>query len=76
MSIKEANIELISVLPDEDQERVFKFLRDIFSDDNPFKPMSKKEILADLAKSRQCYDNGDYQDFDEALEEISQEYEL
>ncbi|MBQ6504601.1 MAG: hypothetical protein IJI57_11885 [Flexilinea sp.] len=70
MSIKEANIELISVLPDEDQEKIFRFLQDIFSDDNPFKPMSEKEILAALAESRECYARGEYQDFDEALDEI------
>ena len=76
MSIKEANIELISLLPEEDQKKVFQFLQGIFSDDNPFKPLSRKEILDDLAESRQCYECGKYQDFDDALEEISREYGL
>lgn len=74
MSTREANIELISVLPDKDQEKIYHFLQGIFSDDNPFKPMSREEILADLSESRACYDRGEYQDFDEALDEISREY--
>ena len=43
---------------------------------NPFQPMSINEILTLLAESRECYENGDYQDFDEALNEIAQKYGL
>ena len=73
MSIKKANLELISILPDTDQEKVFHFIQGIFSDDNPFKPMSEKEILEALAESRENYAHGEYQDFDEALDEIIEE---
>ncbi len=43
---------------------------------NPFIPLSSKEILDELALSRKDYQQGNYQDFDEALDEISQKYDL
>ena len=48
MSIKEANIELISQLQEEDQKKVFYFLQKIYSEDNPYKPMSADEIFEAL----------------------------
>ena len=76
MSTREANIELISILPETEQERIFRFLQGIFSEENPYKPMSRKDILADLAESRECYAREEYQDFDEAINEISEKYDL
>ena len=48
---------------------------------NPFqesklKPKSAEEIYSELAKSRAFYEQGRYEDFDEALEEISKKYDL
>ena len=76
MSTMETNIALISTLPEADQEKIFLYLSENFFEDNPYKPMSKKEIHAELAEARECYARGDYHDFDEALEEISKEYGL
>ena len=76
MSTKEANIALISVLPDEDQEKIFLFLSENFCDDNPYKLMSAAEIAAELSESRDCYEHGEYQDFDEALDDITNKYGL
>ena len=76
MSTKEANIELISTLPDSDQEKIFVYLSENFCGDSPYKPMSKQEIYRELAEARECYTKGDYQDFDEALDDISRKYGL
>lgn len=43
---------------------------------NPFKPLSAEEIYEELEQSRACYERGEYQDFDEALDEIKKKYEL
>ena len=45
-----------------------------FFDENPFKPLSQNEILEELAESRDCYARGEYKEFDEALDEISEKY--
>lgn len=44
--------------------------------EKPLKPLSAKEILKELAESRDCYEHGEYQDFDDALDEISEKYGL
>lgn len=76
MNIREANMALLSTIPDTCQEQIHEYLIQNFCEDNPFKPMSKQEIYAELAEARACYERGEYQDFDEALDEISEEYGL
>lgn len=34
------------------------------------------DIYAELAESRSCYERGEYEDFDDALDEISEKYGL
>ena len=76
MSIREANMALLSTIPDTCQEQIHEYLLQNFCEDNPFKPMSAQEIFADLAKSHACYERGEYRNFNEALDEISEEYGL
>ena len=38
------------------------------------KPLTKKQILDDLSLSRQQIEDGEYDDFDEALDRIGAEY--
>lgn len=45
-------------------------------EDKLFKPLSEQEILSELEESRACYENGEYMDFDDALEIISKKYGL
>lgn len=42
--------------------------------ENPFKPKSADEIYAELAESRACYERGEYEVFDDALDEIIEKY--
>lgn len=76
MSILEANIALISALPEADQEKVFLYLSENYFENNPYRPMSAKDISEELAEARRCFDNGDFQDFDAAIDEISLKYDL
>ena len=76
MDYRKANMELLSKIPDAYQEEIHEYLLQNFGEDSPFKPMSKQEILAELAESRACYERGEYQNFDEVLDEISKEYGL
>lgn len=76
MSIKEANIALLSTIPESAQWQIFAYLKENFCKENPFKPLSAEEIYAELAESRMCYEHGEYKDFDSALEEIRERYGL
>lgn len=76
MNKKETNIALLSTIPDDAQQQFFLYLTENFCTENPFKPLTADEILAELAESRACYERGEYEDFDEALDEISKKYGL
>ncbi|MBQ8822409.1 MAG: hypothetical protein IJZ82_07175 [Lachnospiraceae bacterium] len=76
MSTREANIALLSTIPEECQEEIQRYLRMNFCRNNPFMPLSGSEILSELAEARMCYDNEEGEDFDKALDEISVRYDL
>ena len=76
MSIREANIALLSTIPEDAQKQIFDYLMQNFCEGNPFKAKSANEIYYDLEKSRICYEEGDYEDFDDALDDISKRYGL
>ena len=76
MSTMEANLALISTIPEECQEEIRTYLLRNFCTNNPFKPLSAGEIASELAQARECYENGEGEDFDDAVEEISAKYGL
>ena len=76
MSILEANLELLSTIPEECQKEIQSYLKINFCRDNPYKPLSREEILSELAESRECYDRGEGEDFDKTLDEIGVKYGL
>lgn len=47
-----------------------------FCKEHPFKPKSAEEIYSELADSRVGYERGEYEDFDDALDDISKKYGL
>lgn len=57
-------------------ERGKELLAMRYGSDNPFKPVSKEEIYAKLEESRACFERGEYKEFDEAIDEIRQKYDL
>jgi hypothetical protein len=76
VSILEANLELLSTIPEEHQEEIQRYLLINFCSDNPYKPLTKREITEELAEARKCYQNGAGEDFDQALDEIGVKYGL
>lgn len=76
MSKMEANIVLLSTIPEEYQGEIQSYLLMNFCGNNPYKPLNGNEILAELAESRACYNNGEGEDFDKALDEIGAKYGL
>ena len=42
----------------------------------PYSPLTKDQILAELAISRKQVENGEYDDFDDALKRIETEYDI
>lgn len=76
MTTKEANIALLSMLPENDQQQIFVYLTETFCKNNPLKPLSADEIYKELAESRACYERGEYVDFDDALDEMCKKYGL
>ena len=76
MSTKDANIALLSTIPEDAQQEIFSYLTRNFCSENPFKAKSSEEILTELAEARACYDRGEYEDFDSALDDISKRYAI
>ncbi len=76
MSTLEANLALLSTIPEERQGEIQNYLLMNFCGNNPYKPLSANEILSELEESRICYNKGKGEDFDNALDEISLKYGL
>ena len=76
MSTREANIALLSNIPESAQKQIYVYLTQNYFNGEPFKPKSAEEIYADLAEARECYEKGDYEELDTALAEISKKYGL
>lgn len=76
MSTLEANLALLLTIPEENQEEIQSYLLANFCGNNPFKPLSSSEILAELAEARACYQAGGGEDLDKVLDEIGDRYGL
>ena len=76
MSTLEANLALLSTIPEERQKEIQKYLLMNFCGGSPYKPLGENEILSELAESRRCYENGEGEDFDSAIDEIGERYSL
>lgn len=77
MNTLEANLALLLTIPEERQEEIQSYLLTNFCADNPYKPLSGDEILAELAElaeSRACYLAGEGEEFDKVLDEIGDRY--
>ena len=76
MSTRDTNVALLATIPEDAQKQIYIYLTQNFCDGNPYKPKSAKEIYADLAESHACYERGEFEDFDDALDDISEKYGL
>ncbi|MCI8725823.1 MAG: hypothetical protein HFG66_06755 [Hungatella sp.] len=76
MSMLEANLELLSKIPEKHQKEIQRYLLMNFCSDNPYKPLKGNDILSELAESREYYAQGEGEDFDKAVKEIGEKYGL
>ena len=74
MNTKEADNVLLSVMPESEQEKYENLSNQL--DNTPLKPLSADEIYSELAEARACYDRGEYEDLNDAINEISKKYGL
>lgn len=71
MSVTEATLGLMTKMSEEEQLEMYHQARQIIDRrNNPFRPLSRSQILADLAESREQIKKGEVVDFDRALDEI------
>ena len=76
MSTLETNMALLLTIPEERHVEIRSYMLTNFCTDNPYKPLSSSEILAELAESRACYQAGEGEELDKILGEIGDRYGL
>lgn len=73
MSILDATVSMLEALPEDARIKVFKFTRQLFISENlanSFVPVGTKQILSDLAESREQIVDGEGMNMSEALNEM------
>ena len=76
MSTLEANLALLSTIPEECQKEIQNYLLTNFCGRNPYKPLSGNEILTELSESRMFYDSGEGEELGKVINEIGEKYGL
>lgn len=75
MNTLDATISMLRALPESDIKIIHDITYFIYTKrHNPSKPITKEQILNDLAISREQIANGEYQDLDKAIDEIETKY--
>ena len=77
MSTLEATITMLEHLPESDLQAIHDITYSIYTKiQSPFKPLTKEQVLNDLAESRKQVENGEYKDLTEAVDELRGKYGL
>ena len=77
MTLREETKNMIDFLPESDVKAIYDLIKNLYEkESSPFRPLTKKQILADLAESRDEIESGAYTDFDVAINEIEKAYGL
>ena len=77
MSTLEQTVSMLESLPEEDLKAIHDITyRFYIHARNPFAPLTREQILTDLAISREQVANGNFMDFDNAVNEIRKKYGL
>ena len=77
MTLREETKNMIGFLPESDVKAIYGLIKNLYEkESSPFRPLTKKQILADLAESRDEIESGAYTDFDVAINEIEKAYGL
>ena len=77
MSTLETTLSMLKGLPEEDQQKVLRYTKQLYDSENqsdPFRPVTIEDVIADLEISRKEIAEGKGLDMDEALKEMGQKY--
>ncbi len=77
MSTLDATVSMLETMPEDARIKVFEFTQHLFTSEkpaNPFTPVSTKQILSDLAESRQQIADGNGIDMEDALNAIGKRH--
>lgn len=67
--------KMIDTLGESDVQKVFSFTASLMEeDDNPFRPVTKEQVLKDIIVSKEEFEAGKGQDAKQALNEIRAEF--
>ena len=77
MSVAEATLDLMQSMTEDELLEMYHQARRIIDErSSPFRRLTKRQILSDLAVSREQIKNGEVVDFDQAIGEIEAQYDL
>ena len=77
MSTLEQTVSMLESLPEDDVKAIHDITyRFYIRERSPFKPVTREQILKDLAISRQQITNGEGKELGEAIQEIEAKYGL
>lgn len=77
MSTLEATVSLLEAMPEDARIKVFEYTQMLFTSGkpaNPFVPVDGRQILSDLAESRQQIAEGQGMDMEEALKVLGKKH--
>ncbi len=77
MSTLDATMSMLEAMPEDARIKVFEFTQQLFTSGkpaNPFVPVSAKQVLSDLAESRQQISEGKGLDMKDALNELGKQH--
>ena len=74
MSTLEATISMLESMPTQDQLKVYEFTKKLLS--SPFTPVTKNNVLNDLANSESEFENGQGVDAIDAIFKMRQEHDF
>ena len=77
MSTLDATVSMLEAMPEDARIKVMEFTQKLFTSRkpaNPFVPVSKEQILSDLAESRQQIMDGRGLDMEDALKRMGKQH--
>ena len=73
MSTLEATVSMLEIMPEEARKKVYLFTQELFGAQtpaSPYVPVGEKQILSDLAQSREQIARGEGVDMEKALRQM------
>lgn len=77
MSTLDATVSMLEAMPEDARIKVLEFTRQLFTSRkpaNPFVPVSREQVLSDLAESRRQIASGQGVDMEDALNRMGKQH--